>query len=391
MGPTVTMQLPPIERAEAVAALAAADSEAIHRRAGLTPAVHQAMVDANLLRACGPLAIGGEECGLREGSEIARTLGRADLSVGWLFVQANATIANFAPRLDAETAAEIYPGPAAVVAAGFPDGEARAHVVDGGYRVTGRWNFASGCLHAGWFDARAVVYEAGERVTSGGGLFALMSCLIPRAEVELVDTWDVTGMRGTGSRTYCVEDVFVPARRVVPMWAMATGGSRASRIPPITAAHVQFAALALGGAEGAYRAFEELARTKTAAQVRSPLREQGTTQIALARSHAQLRAAAAYLHWVIELLDGAAATEAGVTVTERAEARLAVTAITDSALEVADRLYRVAGTTGIFTPSPLHRAFGDLHVMSQQLFARPFHYENIGRLLLGLEADRSML
>ena len=114
---------------------------------GAVLAHHRAMVDANLFRAAGPRALGGEECGLAEGAEIARILGRADLSVGWLFVQAGATMHNFGPRLDAETGAEVYPGPASVVAAGFPDGETRAEVVEGGYVVSGRWNFEIGRAH----------------------------------------------------------------------------------------------------------------------------------------------------------------------------------------------------------------------------------------------------
>jgi alkylation response protein AidB-like acyl-CoA dehydrogenase len=391
MGSRGTTEAAPVERAAVVAEVISAESDAIHRGGCLTPAAHEEMVGANLFRACGPTELGGDECGLRAGTEIARILGRADVSTGWLFVQASATIYNFGPRLDPETATEVYPGPESVVAAGFPDGECRADVVDGGYMVSGRWNFASGCLHSAWFDARAVVYDHGERVTTRNGLFALMSCLVPRDAVTIVDTWDVAGMRGTGSQTYSTRDTFVPARRAVPMWAMATAGRNAFRVPAITFAHVQFAGLALGGAQAAYDAFEELARTKTAAQSRSALRDQGTTQSALARSHAELRAASAYQQWVIDLLTDAAATEAGVTVADRAEARLAVTAIMDSALRVAERLYRVAGTTGIFTSSPLHRCFQDLHVMSQQLFARPFHYENVGRFLLGLEHDRGIM
>lgn len=382
----------PVERARAIAATIAAESEAIHRGGRLTPRAHQALVDADLFRACGPRSIGGEECDLAGAAAVAEVLGRADVSTGWLFVQANATVYNFGPRLDPATAAEVFPGPASVVAAGFPVGQTRGDVVDGGYLVSGRWDFASGCLHADWFDARVVVYENGERVTTGSGLFALMSCLVPRSDVTLTDTWDVTGMRGTGSQTYSTENTFVPARRVVPMWERATGETAAAfHIPALTSAHVQFASLTLGGAAAALEWFIELAQTKTAAQSRTALRDQGTTHQVIAESHARLRAGSAYLQWVIDLLQGAARSEAGVSLAERAEARLAVTSITDTALGVVEALYRVAGTTGIFQSSPLHRIFGDLHVMSQQLYARPFHYENVGRYLLGLEHDRSIM
>lgn len=389
---TTSKSSSPVERAEAIAGIIAAESEAIHRGGRLTPAAHEALVEADLFRVCGPNQVGGEECDLAGVSAVAETLGRADVSTGWLFVQANATVYNFGPRLAPETAAEIFPGPASVVAAGFPVGQARADVVDGGYRVSGRWDFASGSLHSDWFDARVVVYDQDERKTTRSGIFGLMSCLVPRPEVTLVDTWDVTGMRGTGSGTYTVDDVFVPSRRIVPMWEMATQGSAgAFRIPALTFAHVAFAALALGGASGALRCFTELAQAKTARQSRTPLQDQGTTQRVIGQSHAQLRAASAYRDWVVSRLMAAAATEGGVTLDDRAEARLAVTSITEASLAVVEALYRVAGTTGIFQSSPLHRIFNDLHVMSQQLYARPFHYENVGRYLLGIEHDRSIM
>jgi alkylation response protein AidB-like acyl-CoA dehydrogenase len=374
-----------------IAGIIAAESEAIHRGGRLTPLAHQALVDADLFRVCGPTQVGGEECDLAGASAVAEILGRSDISTGWLFVQANVTVYNFGPRLDPATAAEIFPGPASVVAAGFPVGQPRAEVVEGGYRVSGRWDFASGSLHSDWFDARVVVYDHGERLTTRSGLFGLMSCLVPRDEVTLTDTWDVTGMRGTGSQTYTVDDVFVPTRRIVPMWEMATQGSAgAFRIPALTYAHVAFAALTIGGAWAALEWFRDLAQAKTAAQSRTPLRDQGTTQRIIGESHARLRAASAYQTWVVDRLM-TAATEAGVSLADRAEARLAVTSITETSLAVVEALYRVAGTTGIFQSSPLHRIFNDLHVMSQQLFARPFHYENVGRYLLGLEHDRSIM
>lgn len=382
----------PVERARAIAPVIAEESEAMHRAGRMTPRAHQALVDTDLFRLCGPRSVGGEECGLGDAAAVAEVLGGADCSTGWLFVQANATIANFAPRLDAATAAEVYAGAASVVAAGFPVGQTRAEVVEGGYLVSGRWAFGSGSLHADWFDARVAVFEGDQRLTTGSGLFGLMSCLVPRHEVTLVDTWDVAGMRGTGSQTYCVERVFVPERRAVPMWQMANGTDvKAFRIPALTAAHVGFASLALGGARAARHWFVELAGSKTAAQSRTALRDQGTTHRVVAESHARLRAASAYRDWVVGLLDDAAASDAGVTLAERAEARLAVTAIVDTALAVTEDVYRVAGTTGIFQSCPLQRIFTDLHVMSQQLFARPTHYENVGRYLLGVDYDRSLM
>lgn len=382
----------PVERARAAAAVIVGEGEEIHRAGRLTTAAHRAMVDADLFRACGPRGIGGAACDLRDGAAIAGIIGGADTSAGWLFVQANASAFNMGPRLHPDTAAEIFAAPDSVVAAGFPAGATRADKVDGGYVVSGRWNFASGCLHSSWFDARCVVYDGGERVTLRSGLFAMMSCLVPRDEVTLDDTWDVNGMRGTGSQSYTITEAFVPERRTLNMWEGAPPEAGPSfRVPALTYAHVQFASLALGSARHAMEAFMALAGEKRAAQSGAPMREMATTHRVLGEAHAALRAADAYQQWTIDLLLRAAASEAGVTLTERAEARLAVTANMDTALRVVESLYRVAGTTGIFQSSPIHRCFQDLHVMSQQLFARPSHVENVGRFLLGLEHDRSIL
>ena len=224
------------------------------------------------------------------------------------------------------------------------------------------------------------------------GSFRRCRAWCQRDQVTITDTWDVAGMRGTGSQTYSVHDAFVPSRRTLSMWEMAPPTAGPSfRVPAITYAHVQFASLALGGAAAALAAFTELAHGKTAALSSTAIRDMATTHQAVARAHGALRGGQAYQSWVINLLLQAAASEAGVTTAEHAEARLAVTSAMDTALAVVESLYRVAGTSGIFQDSPLHRTFQDLHVMSQQLFARPSHYENVGRFLLGLDHDRTLL
>jgi alkylation response protein AidB-like acyl-CoA dehydrogenase len=386
------MQPNALERARQVANVIAGESEAIHRGGRLTERALAALIDADLFRASAPAELGGSECDVRMCAAIAEALGRADVSTGWCFVQANASSYNFGPRLDPGTAAEIFAGPGSVVAAGFPVGVPRADAVEGGYVVSGAWMFASGCLHASWFDARAMLHVNGERVTERDGLFAMSSLLVPRDAVTVSDAWDVTGMRGTGSHHYSVTDTFVPSRRSVSMRGTAPKTAPvAFQVPALTYAHVAFASLALGGAAAALDDFRDLVMGKTAALTRTSMRETATAQRVLAEAHSALRAASAYQSWVIDLLVDAAAGPAGVTHEHRAEARLAVTSGMQTALDVVDKLYRVSGTTGIFVSSSLHRRFQDLHVMGQQLFARPSHFENVGRYMLGLEFDRSLL
>jgi len=173
----------PLHRARSIASVITAESEAIHRTGRLTPAALDALVGADLFRASAPAAVGGAECDLGEAAAIAGVLGRADLSTGWLFVQANYSGFALGPRLDGHTGQEVFGTPASVVAAGTPLGRPRADPVEGGFAVRGRWGFASGCLHASWFDARALVHEDEKPAVDETGGFRWLSCLVPRDAV----------------------------------------------------------------------------------------------------------------------------------------------------------------------------------------------------------------
>jgi len=380
-----------MDRVHRVAEVASAYGEKTHRDGQLAGAVVDALVESNLFRLSAPSSVGGEEADVRTFAMALDAIGRADVSTGWCIVQANASARSLGSRLDHEFASELLDGPAAAIAAGTPLGEARAERVDGGHVVSGRWGFASGCLHCNWFDARAVVHANGDPVVTQTGFATLTSNLVPRDEVEVVENWDVAGLRGTGSHTYVVDEVFVPETRSLPLFAEVDPGlAPALRVPLLTFAHVGFAAMGLGAAWSALDDFRALLDKKTPALTGTPLKQTATAQLALADCTSRLRSASAYLNWLLDRLVEAA--ERGLLQPEdRAEARLAITSSVDTALAVVEELYRVAGTSGIFATSPLQRRFQDIHVLSQQLFARPSNYENVARLMLGLEHDSALI
>jgi alkylation response protein AidB-like acyl-CoA dehydrogenase len=380
----------PVERASVVAAAAAADSEQIHRDGRLTDAVLAALVDTNMFRVSAPLDVGGDEVDVASFASVLETIGRADLSTGWCVVQANASARSMGSRFGNEFARELLAGPDSAIAAGFPTGLARADRVDGGYMVNGRWGFASGCLHCNWFDGRAAVHVDGEPVRTATGLGYLASHLVPADQVTIVETWDVAGLRGTGSHTYVIEDVFVPEERSLPLFAEVSGLEAPMRVPQLTFAHVGFASMGLGAAWSALDDFTALLESKTPGLSTTPLRETATAQRTIGEVRAHLRAASTHMEWMTGLLVEAAG-RGTPSVDDLAEARLAIVSTVDTSLDAVEKLYRVAGTTGIFTGSPLHRRFQDLHVLSQQVFARPSHYENVGRQILGLDHEAGLI
>ena len=381
-----------VERARAIAPLVAAASSEIFEAGRLAARVLDAMYEADLFRVALPAHLGGGECDPLSFNTIAEVLGAADMSTAWCFVQAAATAHSLGPRLPPDVARMVFAGPTDVIGSGSPTkGPVKADLVEGGYRVSGEWAFASGCLHSTWFDARAVLYRDGEKVATPHGLGAFSSLLVPKSKVDLVDTWDVVGMRGTGSQTYRVRDALVPESWALPLAGPPPDSTGpAYRVPNLSLAHSAFASLALGGAGAALEDFGALATSKTAFLTSVPLHAVAGVQGVLGRGHARVQSALAYRDRSLQRI-WAEAVDGVVTDAARAEVRLAATLGVEIALDVIDSVYRFAGTSGVFGDSPLQRRFQDIHVLSQQVFGRPAHYENVGRLLLGLEYERHLV
>lgn len=379
-----------LERARGLQPLLMEAADEIWSEARLPGQVLHAMAGADLFRVAAPLRIGGGECDLLSFARIAEVMGYADMSAAWCFVQAGASAHGIGSRLGRDDGLAVFGTPDSVMAAGFPAGPTRATAVDGGFVVSGEWAFASGCLHSNWFDARAMVWRDGAEERARSGMMGLHSLVVPRSEVEIVESWDVQGMRGTGSHRYRVSDVFVPASRAMPLQGADRSASEPTyRVPSMSLAHIAFASLALGGAAAALDDFRELAMEKKAAMSREALRDMASTHHILGRGHARVRASLAYRDQACANM-WAEAVEGSVSADAKADVRLAATAGIDAAVEVIDSVYRHAGTSGIFTHTPLHRRFQDIHVMAQQLFGRPVLYENVGRFMLGLEYDRTL-
>ena len=257
-----------------------------------------------------------------------------------------------------------------------PLGQARP--VPGGYLVNGRWDFASNCLHAGWYCGTCVVEgEDGRR--------RVRSLFMPISQGEVVKTWQVTGLRGSGSHDFAVADLFVPDERAAAGRHLAaqTGPLYRQRLTMV-ANWAPTAAVALGLAQGALDLFTQMSSQGTANVVDIPLRERADVQDAVGRAEAMLGAARSYCLGAIE-----AAWEAGdgedIDRLIRA-ARLAITHAMHTAVQVVTLLFQAGGTRSIFNREGLERRFRDAHVAVQHGAGSPSHFKAGGRLVLGLPA-----
>jgi alkylation response protein AidB-like acyl-CoA dehydrogenase len=307
-------------------------------------------------------------------------------------------VAGFLPE---DVAVEMFANPrACLVGSAVPAPQAsepppdQALPVDGGFRVTGRWGFTSGCRNATWLLGICPVNEVLERSLPNGSRVR-RAFIFPATDCRIADTWNVIGLRGTGSHEFAVVDAFVPAARSLPshpvaprhpgpLYAFAPAlGSNGETAHWANPTIVAFAAVSLGIARGALDAFVELACSK--ARGKALLRDNPVVQAQIGQAEATLRAARAYLIETIRDLWNTARETGGTTSSQQALLRLAGTHATARASQVVDVVWSVAGTSAIFADSPFERRFRDIHTLTQNISVSPAHYGGAGQMFLGIE------
>ena len=384
------MTLSPLETARKLAPLIRSSAPETDALRELPRPLFEAMADAGLFRLALPRTLGGFEMDLPSYIQVIEELGRADASTAWVTNQVS-IFATYAARMETAAARAIWIDTPRSVVANTPQANAQAIVVPGGYRVTGRQGFSTGCRHASWLAAHATVTDQG-RPRLDDGQPEMRYCFVPRAEAQLLDTWQVRGMRGTGTHHFAVDDVFVPDERTVKsVTAPLVERGPLYRLPRTLVFASGDAAVALGTARSCLAAFMELATTKTPRAMDALLRDQPMIQSEVGRAEARLRSGLAFLREAVgEIWDAVLATGA-VTLEQRAVLRLATTDGIRTAVSIVDMVYNMAGATAAYESSPIQRHFQDVHVMSQHLQARLAHYELVGRHWLGLKIDESRL
>jgi alkylation response protein AidB-like acyl-CoA dehydrogenase len=373
----------PLVRARALGDDIDAAADEIERTQRIPADLLEKLHAARLCRMLLPRVFDGDEVAPGTYLLTLEEVARHDASVGWNLFTANSAVL-IAPHLEPETARTIF-GPANAVVAWGPPNATVAKVEPGGYRVSGRWNFASGCRNATWMGLHCQVAEPdGEIRLNKAGHPAIRTMLFPIEKARLIDTWDTIGLRGTASDSYSVEDLFVAdaftgtreepeSRRVSgPLYAIPMQGLYA----------VGVAGVALGTAGAMLDAFRELATAKTPRGL-NRLADSPAIQSGVALAEARLGAARAYALETLADVYEHAGSDGAIDFAERARVRLATSNAIRGAIEVADWTYKRAGVDAIFPGGAFQRRFRDIHTLSQQMQSRDAHFEAVGQVMLG--------
>lgn len=371
----------PLDAAQEMAPTIRSCADQIEKDRDLPRPLFEALAAAGFFKLLIPRAVGGAEVDLPTYVQVLEELGKADASTGWVVNQC-AVFATYAAQMPRDIARLIWIDTPHSVVANTPVATAQAVAVPGGYRVSGRQGFSSGCRHAAWLAARALIQENDQ--PEERYLF------VPAAETELLDTWNVRGMRGTGTHHFVVKDVFVPAERtVLQAGAPLLEGGPLYQFPRRLLFASGDAAVALGTARACLDAFFALAGAKTPRSMQAALRDQPAIHGTVGRSEAQLRSARAFLTESVRDIWSEAVSNGAISSDRRAILRLATTHAIRLAVDVVDFVYNACGVTAIFEGNPIQRCFQDIHVISQHTQGRLAHYELIGKHALGLKVDQA--
>lgn len=380
----------PVDAARRLAPLAAEHAAAAERERRLDAGLVSEIVAAGLFRLCVPEAIGGLEAHPAVLVGAVEALARGDAAPAWC-VAVCATSGLVAAYLPPPAASDIYGSPTSIAGGVFaPRGKAVSG--DGGFRVSGRWPFASGCRHCDWLLGGSVVESDGQLQMLPNGMPDVRLMLAPADAAVIHETWEVAGLRGTGSEDIEFVDVTIPREHSASVFSdPPVHDGPLYGFPLFGLLALAIAGVSLGIARGALDDLVALAVAKTPTGSRRTLADRATAQAETAQAEASLRAARAELYGAIDRAYEAATVRGEVPVPERAGLRLAATHAAAVAAEVAHSAFRLGGGSAIYDRSPLQRRFRDANVATAHMLVAPATWELAGRLLLGLETDTTQL
>lgn len=349
-----------------------------HRR--VPPAIIEAMKDAGLVRMMTPKSLGGLELDPVTSARVFEEIARFDSAASWILQAANSGDF-YCARLPDEGVAEIYAeGPDTMIAL-CTNQPMTGTPADQGYRVSGQSPLGSAISDADW--VMVLMQPSDER--------GLRAAFLPRADVTVEDTWDSLGMRGTDSNTAIIENAFVPAARTWQLQPTFEAGSHFQgplyQYPSLGEGIVVLAPVALGVARLAIDEFKRLALGKTPFMSATTLSERPVAQQALGKAEAVLLAARTFFYvTATEAWERTLARQPSTRM-EKGQLMLAAVHLMQSCAEAVDLVCGVAGTSGIYTRSPLERAFRDVHTARHHGWVSQSRYGTYGQIALGLQPD----
>ena len=364
-------------------AIAAAADE-IERLRDIPDALFDRLIERDLFRLLLPRAYGGAELDPLRYVHILEEVAKSDASTAWCLGQNN-VCSMVAAYLEPAAAREIFDSPRAILAWGPGPGEAR--VTEGGYLLSGRFDFASGSRHATWLGAHVpVIAPDGTRSAK------LHTLLFPRGEAQIHDNWRVLGLRGTGSDSYSVSGVKVPESRTLVRDSSASLRQKGP-LYVFTQSHLYasgFAAVALGIGQACFDAFVGTLRDTVPRGASRSRGANNVVQSEVAQAEARLRSSRMFLHGSLEEIWSGVVRSGAMTDEQRLTIRLASTWAIQQAREAVTALYLAAGALAIFESQPFERRFRDIHTLSQQMQGHAAHFETVGQMRMGMKLERPL-
>ncbi|WP_165975276.1 acyl-CoA dehydrogenase family protein [Actinomadura rubrisoli] len=367
-----------LERVDKLGPAIGAAADTIERERRLPPDLLERLREAGVFRIAFPRAWGGPEMRLEDQIRMIESIARHDASAGWA-VQILADSGFYAGQLPDDVAREIFPTiDLATAGAWIPP--ARAVPVPGGYRLTGRWPFGSGVRNADRVLCGAFVYVDGEPVRDADGEIREHLAFLPIEQVTLHDTWHTTGLAGSGSTDYSVDDVFVPEEHLFTLRYEGREG-----LPPLTRSADVLALNGLGVALGLTRHvlddLLDLARTKVGTDGR-PIREEYRVLAGYAEAEARLQAAHAYVYEVAGEFSDTLWAGGVLTPAQRARGVMAGVLTADLCRDAVLQALELVGSKAVFSSGPFDRPLRDLMTISRHIMHQRKSYEQAGKLLV---------
>ena len=340
------------------------------------------LADAGFFRMMVDRELGGLEADPLTAAQVVETLSKVSPSVGWVVMIIASTNFWAARTLPEEAVRDVFtPGaPVNVVGNLVPHGQALN--VDGGWRLSGRWPLGSGCWQADWVASGGWLYD-GQGPIMEDDTPAWRVFYTPISNCHILDTWHATGLRGTGSHDYTMDDVFVPDRLVTlhPLRAPSLRQNRHYAYSAMVVAAM--ASVALGAARGAVDSLIEIFGEKLELPSSQPSSSRFDKQADLGAAEALVGSARAYLHDILAQVWTRITTREPLTSELRGRFRLACTNAATASVDAVDMVYRAGGTDSIYTSSPVERLFRDVHTVAAHVAMRPSTFADGGALLLG--------
>jgi alkylation response protein AidB-like acyl-CoA dehydrogenase len=371
-----------LANARAIAPLLAAEAATGERDRRLTRRAVRALRSTGVFRMSMPRAWGGPEVDICTQVVILEELAAADGSAGWC-AMIGADGGYYTAALDDTAGRRLYPE-LDLVTAGWVAPAGKLHRVEGGFRLEGRWQFGSGCTHADVIVGGAVVYDGAAPVIGDDGRPEARVALLPAAGVEIFDTWETTGLAGSGSHDYGIDGVLVPADQTFRLRDLRRGREGTLYAWP-GMFFANLAAVPLGIARAALASAGELLAGKVIVPGRRPARDDAAVRTAVARAHAMVGAARSY---VLDVLGDTWATLDAGREPARAQRAALAGMQPQTAQTCRDAVRLVADTVGsasIYRRTPIERHRRDLETISQHILAQARTFEMAGALWLGAD------